>query len=143
MALNPSNSYLPYYYQPHYIQPPTMQQAPTQSMVWVRDKAEADAYPIAPNTAIALWDSSSPCIYLKQTDVSGRPSIKTFDLVERSNLAEKPFEEPAPNYVSHDDLKTLSDEIKAIRSDIEKMSVDLYGIAGKKKAQTTKKTEEE
>ena len=31
-------------------------------------------YLVAPNSAVALWDSNSPTIYLKQADASGKPS---------------------------------------------------------------------
>ena len=139
MALNPNYNYYPAYYS----QPQNIYTHNSQGgIVWVRDKAEAEAYPMAPNSAVALWDSSSPSIYLKQTDASGRPIIKVFDLVERSILPDNPLKDDLPNYVSFDDIKPLDEAIKAIRSDIEKMSTDLYGIAGKKKP-SAKKTETE
>lgn len=63
---------------------PQQAQASGQSMVWVSGEAEAMAYLVAPNSAVALWDSNSPTIYLKQADASGKPSIKVYDLVELS-----------------------------------------------------------
>ena len=60
---------------------PQQAQAGGQSMVWVSGEAEAMAYLVAPNSAVALWDSNSPTIYLKQADASGKPSIKVYDLV--------------------------------------------------------------
>lgn len=152
MALNPYNSYYPTYYQPQQMyqqQQMQMQMQPQQSMAmsggitWVKDASEAASYPVAPNNAVALWDSSAPTIYLKQTDAAGKPTIKTYDLVERSNLPDKAEKAPTLNYVSKEELKPLDEAIKAIRSDIEKMSVDLYGIAGKKKPTNSKKMEEE
>ena len=63
---------------------PQQAQAGGQSMVWVSGEAEAMAYLVVPNSAVALWDSTAPVIYLKQADASGKPSLKVYDLVERS-----------------------------------------------------------
>lgn len=148
MALNPYNSYYPNYYQPQQVYQPQMQMQMQQNnpisggITWVKDSNEASNYPVAPNNAVALWDSSSPTIYLKQADAAGRPTIKTFDLVERANLTDKADKAASVDYVSRSDLKPLDEAIKVLKSDIEKMSVDLYGIAGKKKP-ANKKTEEE
>ena len=79
------------------------------SLLWVRNSNEAMMYPVAPNNAVALWDSSSPVIYLKQADASGRPSMKTFDLTERT---ERPTESVSPSegkelYATKNDLAAL------------------------------------
>ena len=67
-------------YQPQqFVQQPP-QQAGGQSMVWVSGEQEAMGYLVAPNSAVALWDSNAPTIYLKQADASGKPSIKVLDL---------------------------------------------------------------
>ena len=55
-----------------------------QSIVWVSGEQEAVGYLVAPNSAVALWDMNAPVIYFKQADASGRPTIKTYDLVERT-----------------------------------------------------------
>lgn len=149
MALNPYNSYYPTYYpQPQmmYQQPQIQSQqnvAMSNGITWVNDSIEAINYPVAPNNAVALWDSSSPTIYLKQADAAGKPTIKVYDLVERSDSPNKAEKAPTLEYVSKSDLKPLDEAIKALKNDIEKMSVDLYGIAGKKKPTSNKKTEEE
>lgn len=65
---------------------PTQQTQQTQnpsSILWVRNAQEAAMYPVAPNNAVALWDSGAPVIYLKQADAAGKPSMKIYDLVER------------------------------------------------------------
>ena len=94
--------YTPYYPTYQYYQPPmpdqlaqlrqnqyqpNMQQVPQQqspSIVWVQNEMEAANYLVAPNSAVTLWDSNSPVVYLKQADASGKPSMKIYDLVERS-----------------------------------------------------------
>lgn len=92
----PYGGYPQYYPQPvpdqlaqlrqNQMQPPQMAPQPPQQnsgMIWVACKAEADSYPIAPGCAVALWDSGAPVVYLRQADNTGKPSTKTFDLVER------------------------------------------------------------
>ena len=68
---------------------------PAQSgILWVANEQEAQAYPVAPNNAVALWDSTSPAVYIKQADASGKPVLKIYDLVERTETprsASKPL----------------------------------------------------
>lgn len=136
------NNYFPATYQPYqqsYYQPVQQIQQPVQqtpqpsSLIWVGSYAEAQMYPVAPNAAVALWDSSSPAIYLKQADASGRPTLKTYDLVERAE-APVPQEEKALAYATKDDLASFSAALDAIKGEIETMRGDIYGIAGKRKA---------
>nr|DAG22113.1 MAG TPA: hypothetical protein [Bacteriophage sp.] len=69
---------------------PMMAPQPPQNPVaqsgvqWVSGEQEARNWMIAPNAAVALWDSSAPTVYLKQADASGKPSLKIYDLVERT-----------------------------------------------------------
>lgn len=58
--------------------------APNSGIIWVSSEREAMEYPIAPNNAVALWDSNNPVIYLKQADASGKPSTEVYDLVKRN-----------------------------------------------------------
>lgn len=139
-------NYFPVTYQPNYYnQPnpyfqqmqnqPVQQTAPTQannapsSIIWINGINEAATYPVAPNNAVALWDSSAPTIYLKQADPSGKPTIKIFDLVERTQKpveAQKKEEAKLPDYATKNDLDGLKtaveDEISSLRDRIEKMS---------------------
>ena len=82
-----------------------------QSMVWVSGEAEAMAYLVAPNSAVALWDSSSPTIYLKQADASGKPSMKIYDLVERPVQA---TQAPAVEYAPLSRLEALEARLDAL-----------------------------
>lgn len=69
---------------PQIPQIPPMQNPVAQGGVqWVAGRPEAENWLIAPNSAIALWDSTAPVVYLKQADASGKPTLKTYDLVER------------------------------------------------------------
>ena len=154
MAYNP-NFYNPAYFNqqgyPYQMQPmpqPTQQMQPQMdnAILWVNGEKDAAAFALAPNRAVALWDSTAPVIYLKQADASGRPSMKTFELVERNGGEAR---EPAREYATKEELlsvastvKTFSESLTGIKSEIEKMSGDLYGIAGKKKAKKADSDEE-
>lgn len=72
---------------PQQMPPQLMQQAGPQNsgMIWVGSKQEADSYLVAPGSAVALWDSNNPVVYLRQADSTGKPSTKVYDLVERAN----------------------------------------------------------
>lgn len=107
--------------------PPQMQ--PIQNPVaqggvqWVSGRQEAENWMIAPNTAIALWDSSAPVIYLKQSDASGKPTLKTYDLVERLASAPDAQKAPSPEYVTRkefDALAALVSEMKGKKRKEEK-----------------------
>ena len=134
---------LTYYggYQPPYLQPPMpdqlaqlrqqqyqpMQASPQPAplpqqgqpgIVWVPNETAAHEYLVAPNNAVALWDSNSPTIYLKQADASGKPSMKIYDLVER-NAAKSPVpvpQAPEVEYATKEELNALAARLDAMAS---------------------------
>lgn len=100
--------YIPSIYPPQFPQP-AIPQAPAPAataqtsnaqqagILWVSSEAEARNYPVAPNYAVALWDSSRPAVYIKQADASGKPVLKAYDLTERSEASNSaPREETGP-----------------------------------------------
>ena len=101
-------------------------------------------YPIAPNNAVTLWDKSGKTVYVKQADATGKPTITVYDLVERIETASDGTSasgDKVPAYATKDELSAVLSVVKGfdslisgMKSDIEKMSGDLYGIAGKKRA---------
>ena len=101
---------------PQIPQIPLMQNPVAQGGVqWVAGRPEAENWLIAPNSAIALWDSTAPVVYLKQADASGKPTLKTYDLVERLASAPDAQKAPAQEYVTRkefDALAALVGEIK-------------------------------
>lgn len=51
-----------------------MQQTQTQNtFAWIQGEEAAKAYPVAPGNTIVLIDSDKPVMYMKTTDLSGRP----------------------------------------------------------------------
>lgn len=75
---------------------------------WVSGEQEARGYLIAPNSAVALWDSTAPTVYLKQADASGKPTLKIYDLVERAETVSAAPQTKAPDYVTRDEFDRLA-----------------------------------
>lgn len=104
--------------------PPMPQNPLPQSGVqWVSGEQEARSWMVAPNAAVALWDSTAPTVYLKQADASGKPTLKVYDLVERLASAPDAQKAPSPEYVTRkefDALAALVSEMKGKKRKEEK-----------------------
>jgi hypothetical protein len=104
--------------------PPMPQNPLPQSGVqWVSGEQEARSWMVAPNAAVALWDSTAPTVYLKQADASGKPTLKVYDLVERLASAPDAQKAPAAEYVTRkefDALAALVSEMKGKKQKEEK-----------------------
>lgn len=118
----------PYYQNPYYPQPmpdnlmqmrqqQMMQPAPppvpqnpvaTGGVQWVSSEQEARGYLIAPNSAVALWDSTAPTVYLKQSDASGKPTLKIYDLVERAETPRTAPQENGVEFVTRKEFDALA-----------------------------------
>lgn len=96
---------------------PNMQQVPQQtqsSMIWVSSEQDAFNYLIAPNSAVTLWDSNAPVVYLKQADASGKPSMKIYDLVERTQRPAQTPQAPTVEYAPLSRLEALEARINEL-----------------------------
>lgn len=134
MAYTPYGWQNPYYAQPmpdnlaqlrQQQMPPMMAPQPPQNPMaqsgvqWVSGEQEARNWMIAPNAAVALWDSSAPTVYLKKADASGKPSLTIYDLVERAE---------APRTAS------TADPVKFVtREEFDALAAVVDGMKGKKK----------
>lgn len=96
------------------MQPPQQQQMVGQSIIWVQNEQDAYNYLVAPNSAAALWDSNSPVVYLKQADASGKPTMKIYDLVERTTHRPQAAPQPAAEYVTRQEFAALQARIDAL-----------------------------
>ena len=117
-------------------------QPAASGIIWVSGSQEAQMYPVAPNNAVALWEQSGKTIYLKSADATGKPTMRVYDLVERSetaSAASSATDVKLPDYATKDELGAIASAVKAVLSDIEQMKGDLYGLSGKRK--TAKKAE--
>ena len=113
--------------------PPT----PQASIIWVSGEREAQMYPVAPNNAVTLWSQTEPVVYLKQADATGKPSLKIYDLVERASgevsLTDK-ADKKSDEFVSKKDFGAVINTISELRTDIDAIKADVYGIAGTKRS---------
>ena len=99
-------------------QMPQMQQQTAQpSINWVSGDREAAAYPVAPNNAVALWSQTEPVVYLKQADATGKPSMKIYDLVERTSVVALAEEK---SFATRDELEHLREEVGKLRAELAK-----------------------
>ena len=83
-------------------------------IVWVQNEMEAANYLVAPNSAVTLWDSNSPVVYLKQADASGKPSMKIYDLVERTQRPVQTSSAPPVEYATKEELAALAARLDAL-----------------------------
>lgn len=109
---------MPTYYQPNYYQGYQAPQMPqgNSGVIWVGSELEATNYLMAPNSAVALWDSNIPCIYFKQTDASGKPTMDVYDLVKRSPMTATASAAPNVEFVTRKEFDALTARIDALTS---------------------------
>lgn len=100
--------------QPQQFQP--QQNPPAPSIVWVQSEQEALNFLVAPNSAVTLWDSNFPVVYLKQADASGKPSMKIYDLVERTQRPVQAPQVPAVEYAPLSRLEALEAKLSALEA---------------------------
>lgn len=117
----------PYQFNPYQFQPqmptyqPQMQSYPQpqqpvfqSSMIWVSGIEEVKSYPTAPNTVLPFYDNDGKTEYWKQTDASGRASIRIFDRIDRS--AQPGEQKPAPELATKEDLEKVITAISGIET---------------------------
>lgn len=125
MAYPYYGTYMPNFYPGSYQQtPPPVQQTTQQyqtpltnqnGIIWVPNEQAANDYLVAPNSAVTLWNSNAPVVYLKQADASGKPSMKVYDLVERT---QRPVQAPTVEYAPLSRLEALEarlNELTAVK----------------------------
>lgn len=157
-------TYNPYNYLPSYqpiVQAPqamqnqqqiqAVQPQPAQSIIWVSGDSEASVYPIAPNSAVTLWSQSEPVVYLKQADASGKPTLTTYDLVERTGRppeSKTSEDDRLSAYATKEEFTTivaavngLNVMLSSIKSELSSMREDL-GMTKKAHARKTEADDE-
>lgn len=105
-------------------QPQQPPQNANNGFVWVNNIDEANAYMVAPNNAVQLWDKNSPCVYLKTADAAGKPTMQIFDLVERKT-AQNAIQEPTEgvDYVLRSEFDELAQKVDALTDEKVKTKV--------------------
>ena len=115
-------------YQPVYQVPQPQTQNQQSSIIWVSGEAGANAYMVAPNNTVQLWDSESQTIYLKSADASGMPSFKVLDYTVRetakngANTAPIISDDKLSTFATKDEIKAVSDRISALAERVDLMT---------------------
>lgn len=110
-------------YQPSMMGQTAQQTQGTPSIIWVPNAQAAEGYLVAPNSAVVLWDSSAPVVYLKQTDASGKPNMKTYDLVERASIPQ-----PQPTAQEPDGITVLKSEVERLKSELGELKEKMLSL---------------
>lgn len=112
-----NNPYMPQYgggypqmYQQPAIQQPQQQQN-NSGILWVQGEAGAKAWAVAPGQSVTLMDSENPALYLKSADMNGIPSMRIFDLVERTKTVPAPQIDMS-NYITRKEFEELKATLK-------------------------------
>lgn len=88
---------------------PIPQPQVSNSFAWVQGEASAKAYPVAPGNTILLMDSEAPVLYMKSTDLTGKPlpmetrylvSKEEYDKIQNGSKIENSMD----NYVTKEEL---------------------------------------
>ena len=117
-------------------QQPVQQQNPA-NILWVRNEQEAAMYPVAPNSAVPLWDSNNPVLYLKQADASGKPTMEIYDLVKRAKTpseATNSADGKNVDYATKEELAALAGVVKDVDGVIAGLRDDVNALKKPKKA---------
>lgn len=150
-----------YYNQPQFqqIQPQAQQfgfNQPMQSnqpvmqngLIWVDGINDVNQFPVAPNNTVRLWHKTKPIVYYKTADASGRPVIEAYDLVKRETLDDSE-PETKTEYALKSDLASFASAVSginqivtALKTDVDAIKGDMYGVVGKKKPTKKAVTEE-
>lgn len=116
-------------FQQGYQQPIYQQPAPQQSQdnrIFVQNKTAADAYLMAPNSFVRLWDSGRNIFYEKRSDNMGRPAMEAFEY-RRITQDTAPYPQGS-TYSYVEQIKALESRISAIERSMHEPDADDAGV---------------
>lgn len=112
-------------YQQYYPQYPTnINQQQNNPIIWIQGIEAAKAYQTAPNSTVVLFDSEEQVIYLKSSDMQGRPSMRILDYTIRSEAPKTAQNALAGNNAqipTKEDISALQSQIDSLRRQIEQI----------------------
>lgn len=101
------------------MQQPAQSQQPQSGLIWVQGESGAKSYMVANGNSVLLMDSERQTFYIKSTDASGMPSMRTFDYSERVSQPVQPVPAPAAqphvDYVTREEFNALAARIDALK----------------------------
>lgn len=117
-------------------------------LIWVDGINDVNQFPVAPNNTVRLWHKTKPIVYYKTADASGRPVIEAYDLHKRTELDDSEPEKQT-EYALKSDLASFASAVSginqmvaALKTDVDAIKGDMYGVVGKKKPTKKPVTEE-
>jgi len=94
--------------------------------IWIQGGvASANAYQVAPNNTVVLWDSGEQVIYIKSADMQGKPSMRILDYTIRSEApktAQNALSGDNTQIPTREDLNALQSQIDGLKQQIERMN---------------------
>lgn len=99
------------------------------SLVKVLSEAEAQSYPVAFGSSVAMLDTQQPKMYIKSVDMNGVPAFMKYKLIEdHDEPASAPIQNMNEMYVTREEYKALYQEhsklVDAIAKIAERMGAD-------------------
>lgn len=88
------------------------------TILWVQGETGAKSYPIAPNSSVVLMDSETNRFYIKATDQTGIPKLRTFDYTE--------VNDQVPSEVTRAEYNELLLKINDLEKKLEEKDVDAF-----------------
>lgn len=82
---------------------------------WVQGEAGAKSWFITPGSTVLLMDSEAQRFYLKSADLSGIPSMRTFEYTEITG-AQLPVMQTAPQAVTREEFDRLAQIVAQLQN---------------------------
>lgn len=105
----------PEQYRPQQNMLPTQMSVTNDERIWVQGEGAAQAYLVAPNSFVRLWDSSANVFYEKRADQTGRPFMDVYEYKRKGGEA------PAVNVPVNDmyeaQIRALEQRIEALEKE--------------------------
>lgn len=115
--MNYYGNYGNYNYQPYQ---PFQRVEQTDDRIWVQGEGAAQAYLVAANGFVRLWDSQEPVFYEKRADATGKPYMEVYEYKpKRSESPKTSFFDKPQTVEGTNELKAEIDDLKARISALE------------------------
>ena len=98
------------FYQPMGYRQPQMPQMPQlqEETLFVPNEQAAEAYLMAPNSFVRLWDANQPVFYEKRTDPQGRPfPLKKYTYSEAVQAPKNEPKDLMAQFVTREEFEAL------------------------------------
>lgn len=103
-------------------QAPTVQNSGTDERIWVQSEQAAEAYLVAPNSFVRLWDSQKPVFYEKRADATGKPlPIDVYEYTKKDvNITNSALLTERCTIDYAEEIDALNERITALESILKK-----------------------